>query len=64
MTDSMPTVRVLMRDEIEYLNGSARCPQCKHLDVLHDYTDDEAMCMVTRCDCVVDRLPFDWEGKR
>jgi hypothetical protein len=64
MNDPMPTLRVLMRDEIEYLNRSARCRQCRHLDVLHDYTDDELMCMVTLCDCVVDRFPRDWESKR
>ena len=49
----VPKLRVLMRDEIEYLNASDRCPQCKHLSVLHIYDGEygDRWCDIDGCDC-------------
>lgn len=55
MTD-IPKLRDLMPEEIEHLNQSERCSNCKHLMALHHESEEawDAVCMVGLCRCVVD----------
>ena len=46
-------LRYLMPQEIEYLNASDRCSQCKHLSVLHIYDGEygDRWCDIDGCYC-------------